>query len=191
MIIPVGRWVLHQAMHACQKIQKTIPDFRVSVNLSYIQVLKSNVLAEILVGVEKYDLKPGSIVIELTESGFLESDETFIKFCDELREVGVLLALDDFGTGYSNFHYLYNLNPDSIKIDRSFTVKALSNEYEKNLLRHMIDMVHSIDLKLCIEGIETQEEFTRICEIEPDFIQGFYFGKPCPYEQFHWQYISN
>ncbi|MBR1930444.1 MAG: GGDEF and EAL domain-containing protein [Lachnospiraceae bacterium] len=191
LIIPVGKWVLHQAMRACSELQKTIPDFRISVNLSYIQVLKSNVMAEILVGVEKYRLRPGSIVIELTESGFLESNESFIKFCEGLRESGVLLALDDFGTGYSNFHYLYNLNPDSIKIDRGFTFKALHNDYEKNLLRHMIDMVHSIDLKLCIEGIETQEEFSKICEIEPDYIQGFYFGRPCPFEQFRWQYVNN
>ena len=191
LIIPVGKWVLEQAMQACCEIQKTIKDFRVSVNLSYIQVLKSDVLMEILVGVEKYRLRPGSIVIELTESGFLESNETFIKFCEGLRENGVLLALDDFGTGYSNFHYLYNLSPDSIKIDRGFTMKALHNEYECGLLRHMVDMVHSINLKLCIEGIETKEEFTRICEIDPDYIQGYYFGKPCPFEQFRWQFVSN
>ncbi len=190
LIIPVGKWVLEQAMQACCEIQKTIPDFRISVNLSYIQVLKSNVLMEILVGVEKYHLRPGSIVIELTESGFLESNETFIKFCEGLRENGVLLALDDFGTGYSNFHYLYNLNPDSIKIDRGFTIKALNNDYEHGLLRHMVDMVHSINLKLCIEGVETKEELARICEIEPDYIQGYYFGKPCPFEQFHGKYIN-
>ncbi len=191
LIIPVGKWILHQAMRACSEIQKTIPDFRISVNLSYIQVLKSNVLMEILVGVEKYRLKPGSIVIELTESGFLESDATFVKFCEELRESGVLLALDDFGTGYSNFHYLYNLSPDSIKIDRGFTVKALNNENERNLLRYMVDMVHSINLKLCIEGIETKEEYNKICEINPDYIQGYYFGKPCAFDQFACQFVNN
>lgn len=191
LIIPVGKWVLEQAMQACSEIQKTVKDFRISVNLSYIQVLKSNVLMEILVGVEKYRLRPGSVVVEMTESGFLESNETFISFCEGLKENGVLLALDDFGIGYSNFHYLYNLSPDSIKIDRGFTVKALNNEYECELLRHMVDMVHSINLKLCIEGIETKEEFARICEIEPDYIQGYYFGKPCPLEQFRWQFISN
>lgn len=70
LIIPVGKWILHQAMDACSKIRKTMPEFRISVNLSYIQVLKSNVLGEILSGMEKYDLDPGSIIIELTESGF-------------------------------------------------------------------------------------------------------------------------
>lgn len=190
LIIPVGKWVLEQAMEACSRIRKQIPEFRVSVNLSYIQVLKSNVLDEILAGVKKYGLQPGSVMIELTESGFLESNSNFIKFCEGLRENGILLALDDFGTGYSNFHYLYNLNPDTIKIDRSFTVKALSNPNEYNLLQHMVDMTHSIDLKLCIEGIETDSELAKISEMRPDYIQGYYFGKPCPYDKFVEKHVN-
>lgn len=190
LIIPVGKWVLYKAMEACSKIQKRIPDFRVSVNLSYIQVLKSNILEDILAGIEMYKLKKGSILIELTESGFLESNAFFISFCEGLRENDIPLALDDFGTGYSNFHYLYNLNPSTIKIDRSFTLKALSNPYEHNLLQHMIDMTHSIDLKLCIEGIETKQELNKICEMGPDYIQGFYFGRPYPLEQFMSDFVN-
>lgn len=190
LIIPVGKWILHQAMGACSKIQQTMPQFRISVNLSYIQVLKSNVLAEIVSGMEEYHLNPGSIIIELTESGFLEADNNFIGFCEGLRENGILLALDDFGTGYSNFHYLYNLNPNTIKIDRSFTMKALNNDYEFNLLQHMVDMTHSIDLKLCIEGIETEQELEKIGKIGPDYIQGYYFGKPCAFHQFWEEHIE-
>ena len=190
LIIPVGKWVLYQAMEACSKIQKKVPDFRISVNLSYIQVLKSNILEDILSGIEKYQLKKGSILIELTESGFLESNTFFLNFCEGLKENGIPLALDDFGTGYSNFHYLYNLNPSTIKIDRSFTMKALSNSYEHNLLQHMIDMTHSIDLKLCVEGIETKQELNKICEMGPDYIQGFYFGKPYPLEQFMADFVE-
>lgn len=189
LIIPVGRWVLEKAMEACSKIQKVIPHFRVSVNLSYVQVLKSNVLEEVLAGLDKYNLAPGSILIELTESGFLESNAYFMDFCNGLQEHGIPLVLDDFGTGYSNFHYLYNLNPSTIKIDRSFTLKALNNPYEYNLLQHMVDMTHGIDLKLCIEGIETKKELNKICEMKPDYIQGYYFGKPCPLEQFMEDFI--
>ena len=94
------------------------------------------------------------------------------------------LALDDFGTGYSNFHYLCSLNPEVIKIDRSFTLKALNNDHEYVLLRHMVDMVHSIGLRICIEGIETASELNRIRQINPDLIQGYYFGKPCPPQRF-------
>lgn len=189
LIIPVGRFVMRKAMEACSRIRKYIPNFRISVNVSYVQVLKSNVLKELLEGERKYGLQPGSIVVELTESGFLEANEKFIGFCDGLQQHGIPLALDDFGTGYSNFHYLYNVKPSTIKIDRSFTMKALQNAYEYNLLRHMVDMTHSIQLKLCIEGIETQEELNRISEINPDYIQGYFFGKPCDFESFWNEYV--
>ncbi len=190
LIIPVGRWVLYQAMEACSQIQKTIPDFKVSVNLSYIQVLRSDVLNDILEGIQRYQLKEGSIYIELTESGFLESNSYFINFCEGLKANNIPLALDDFGTGYSNFHYLYNLNPSTIKIDRSFTLKALNSSYEYSLLRHMVDMTHDIDLKLCIEGIETIQELNKISEMGPDYIQGFYFGKPSPLDVFIDEFVD-
>ena len=147
-------------------------------------------LGTILASVERFQVRPASIVVELTESGLLESDQNFISFCNGLKENGIPLALDDFGTGYSNFHYLYNLNPNTIKIDRGFTLKALNNENEFNLLRHMAEMTHGIHLKLCIEGIETEEEFRRISEIHPDFIQGYFFGKPCTFEEFVENYLE-
>ena len=190
LIIPVGKWVLYQAMQACKEIQTVIPHFRISVNVSYIQVLKSNMLETILEGLEKYELSAGSIMIELTESGFLEANENFTTFCEGLKKHGIGLALDDFGTGYSNFHYLSRLNPNTIKIDRSFTLQALHNDYEYNLLQHMVDMTHSIQLKLCIEGIETESELEKILQINPDYIQGYFFGKPCNLSSFEENFVS-
>lgn len=190
LIIPVGRWVLQKSMEACKCIQGFIPNFGVSVNVSYVQILKSNILADIKEGLKKYDLQPSSIAIELTESGFLEADEILKKFCEGLQESGIRMALDDFGTGYSNFRYLYNISPDTIKIDRSFTIKALQNEYEYGLLQHMVDMAHSLKLKLCIEGIETEDELNKISEMGPDYIQGYFFGRPCAFDTFVSQHIK-
>lgn len=190
LIIPVGRWVLERAMAACSEIQQKIPDFRVSVNLSYIQILKSNIVAEIKDGMEKYHLKPGSIMVELTESGMLETNSNFQKFCEGLKKHSISLALDDFGTGYSNFHYLYHLSPDTIKIDRSFTLRALNYDYEYNILKHMIAMSHGISLKLCIEGIETEDELAKINEIGPDYIQGYFFGRPVTLAEFREKHLS-
>ena len=190
LIIPVGKWVLHQALSVCREVHKYVPDFKISVNVSYIQVMKSPILTEILTSVREYGLKPEDVIVELTESGFLESNYRCMDLWKRLREHGILLALDDFGTGYSNFHYLYDLSPNMIKIDRTFTVRALSNEYEYNLLRHIIEMIRGINLKLCIEGIETKEELERINRLKPDYIQGYYFGKPCPYEKFYHDFIE-
>lgn len=190
LIIPVGRWVLRQALGRCKEIQKYSPDFKVGVNLSYIQIAKSHVLSEILAALDEFELTPSDVIIELTESGLLESNSNFISFWDKLKKEGVEIAIDDFGTGYSNFHYLYELNPNMIKIDRSFTVRALQNDYEYKLLNYIVEMAHSLNLKLCVEGIETLEELGKIRGLGPDYIQGFYFGKPCPYDEFLKTYVN-
>ncbi len=191
LIIPVGVWVLNEAAKACSRIQQVIADFRISVNLSYVQVLKSDVLSEIKGVLNKYHLKPNSLMVELTESGLVEESPKFNRFYKGLKEQGILLALDDFGSGYSNFRYLYSMTPYTLKIDRAFTAKAIENEHEFNILRQMVEMTHGIDLKLCIEGVETREELDRICEIGPDYIQGYYYGKPCTFDCFMENYVLN
>lgn len=190
LIIPVGRWMLRRAMRMCKEMQKYIPDFKVSVNISYVQVLKSNVLKDILEYLTTYELAPSSLIIELTESGFIESDDNFTSFCKGLKDNGVPLYLDDFGTGYSNFHYLSEIEPSTIKIDRSFTMKALKNNNEHSLLKHIIDMIHGIKLEMCVEGIETEEELNAISKLKPDYIQGYYFGRPCPASEFFEKYTA-
>ena len=191
LIIPVGRWVIQSALEACSRIQPYIPGFKVSMNVSYVQVLRSNVLADLISYINWYQLPPNCVQVELTESGFLEEDENFLKFCDGLRNYGIMLALDDFGTGYSNFHYLSYLNPDTIKIDRSFTAKALQNKTEYNLLERMTDMCHSVQSRFCIEGVETKEELETISRMGPDYVQGYFFGKPCPFEDFMKNFVDN
>lgn len=190
LIIPVGRWVIRQALSRCKEIKNYLPNFKVSINLSYIQIAKSHILSEILEALDEYELTPSDIILELTESGFLESSGSCTKFWNNVKEEGLELAIDDFGTGYSNFHYLYELNPNIIKIDRSFTVRALNNEYEYRLLNYIVEMTHSVDLKLCVEGIETIEELQKIRNMGPDYIQGFYFGRPCPYQEFLEEYVK-
>lgn len=190
LIMPAGKWMLHKSLALCHKIQSAHPGFRISINISYIQVMKSNIINEIISAVTSHGISPSNVIIELTESGILESDTRVTKLVSNLKENGIRLALDDFGTGYSNFHYLNELKPDIIKIDRSFTLKALQNEYEYQLLSLMSNMVHSLNLKMCIEGIETTDDLTKMNQLSPDYCQGFYFGKPCPYEEFKEQYLA-
>lgn len=174
LIIPVGRWVLDQALKAVSMFS----NIKVQINMSYVQVLKTPALNDILNIIKNYKIENNQLVIELTESGFIESNKNFIDFCNGLKKENILLALDDFGTGYSNFHYLYNLKPDYIKIDRTLMKNALSNEYENRLLKHMVDMAHSVGVKICIEGIEEKEELEHIMLLKPDYIQGFYYDRP-------------
>lgn len=185
LIIPAGKWMLHQAISTCSRWQKYIPNFRININLSYVQVMKSRVLTEILTALRLYGLEPSAVGIELTESGYLDTNTHFQKLWDGLKKNGVLVILDDFGTDYSNLHCLGDLRPNYIKIDRSFTLKALNNQYEHDLMTQIITMTHKLDLTICVEGIETEDEFAKISELDPDYIQGFLFGKPQPAEEFY------
>lgn len=189
LIVPVGKWMLHESLRICSEIHKILPDFKISINISYIQVLKSNIITEIVSAVHEHKVEPNTVIIELTESGLVAPDSRINELWSYMKKEGINLALDDFGTGYSNFHYINDLKPDIIKIDRSFTLKALQNEYEYKLLSLMSDMAHNMNLKVCIEGIENQNELERIRVLFPDYCQGFYFGRPCPYKEFTEKYV--
>lgn len=190
LIIPVGKWVLNQAILMCKDMQKVIPEFRVSINLSYIQILKSSITDDIYEHIRESGLTPESLIVEITESGYLENTPSVCSVWEHLKGFGISIAVDDFGTGYSNLQSIGNLSPHVVKLDRGFTMKALQNDYENRIMRYVVDMVHSIQLKICVEGIETQEELSQIQSLNPDYIQGYYFGKPCQREVFEKEYVK-
>ena len=185
LIIPTGRWILRQAVACCKKWQEFIPEFKVNVNLSYVQIIKSRILDEIKQALKDYNLKPALLGIEVTESGYLENTYHYKKLWSSLKEEGITLVLDDYGTGYSNAYRLSNLTPHYIKIDRVLTQKALSSNYERSILIYIIEMAHSLKLNVCIEGVETEEELQEIKKLNPDYIQGYLFGKPAPEDEFY------
>lgn len=190
LILPVGRWMMRETIKVCKEIRKTLPYFQISINISAIQVTKSDVITDLLTEIKRADLPLNAIIVELTESDFLDGNRKKDRFLEELKHAGIRLALDDFGTGYSNFHYLNELNPEIIKIDRSFTAEAIADEKEFFLLEQFCSMIHNLDLELCIEGIENEKEWTKIRQLHPDYTQGFFWGRPCSYEDFRKQFVD-
>lgn len=184
LIIPVGRHVLWEAAGICKKWQTYIPDFHVNVNLSYVQLYRSDLMKDVEKCINDVGIDPDSLILELTESGYIETNERIKELFRELKEKKIDLALDDFGTGYSNMRYLKEIEAKTVKIDRSFVVQALQNEYDYNIISHIIDMVHSLGSSVCMEGIEEKEELAKMMKTNPDMIQGYYFGKPSPADQF-------
>lgn len=184
LIIPIGKWVAYKAISQCKEWQKYIPDFKININLSYIQIKKSNVAVDILDLVNKVGIEPKYLTFEFTESTYIENDVTVRKLIKTFNNEGIKLALDDFGTGYSNLAYLQNLNVDVIKIDRSFVNKAMQDENIYSVIHSIIDMAHNLELSVCIEGIESVEEQDKICKLVPDTMQGYLYGKPVPADQF-------
>ena len=184
LIIPAGRWMMREAMGKCSEIRKVLPGFRVSINISQVQASKSDVIQDISAEMKRAGLSLEALIVELTESDLLEQNINEKHFLTELKRMGISLALDDFGTGYSNFHYLSELKPEIIKIDRSFTVKAVADEQEYYLLNQFCTMIHNLDLRICIEGVENEQEWAMIRKLYPEFTQGYFWGKPCEYEEF-------
>lgn len=185
LIIPVGRWVLYQAIKQCKIWKKSSKTFRMNINLSYIQFKKSDIMSDIIKCIEKIGISFEDIVLELTESGDIETDSHLQSLIEDFRERKIKLAIDDFGSGYSNLRYLQELHVDMIKIDRTFVNKAMQNLYDFRLIGHIIDMAHSINLQVCVEGIETVEEMDRLKKLQPDSFQGYLFGRPMDAENFY------
>ena len=124
-------------------------------------------------------------MVELTESGYVDDNSLAVKHMwARLREYGVMIALDDFGTGYSNFQLISSMVPNVVKLDRSFTSKALQNAFEHQLMDHIIQLVHSVDLKICVEGVETKAELDEIEKLSADCIQGYFYGRPSARREF-------
>ena len=160
------------------------------MNLSYVQIHKSDLMKDVNQCIAEVGIPPESLVLELTESGYIETDSRVKELFKELRSRQFDVALDDFGTGYSNMRYLQEIEAAMVKIDRSFVMQALQNEHDYNIIAHIIDMVHSLGSAVCMEGIEEEDELNKMMGIKPDMIQGYYFGRPMPASAFEETYLQ-
>lgn len=190
LIIPAGRYVLNEAAEMCREMQQYIPGFKMNVNVSYVQIIQGKVEQDILAAIEKNSLKPESICIEMTESGFMDMTPSFCRFRKTLDDNNINFVIDDFGTGYSNFHCIRDMNPSYVKMDKDFTAKAMNDARDNELYRNIIPLVHSIDVRICAEGIEERDWYLKMKEMQVDYLQGYYFGRPCRKEQFIQQYTA-
>lgn len=190
LIIPVGRYVLWEAAKICKRWKQYIPEFHVNVNLSYVQLYRGDLMRDVEKCIQEVGIDPESLVLELTESGYIETSDHIKELFRDLKAKKIDVALDDFGTGYSNMRYLKEIDVKTVKLDRTFVAQALENEYDYNMISHLVDMIHSLGSVVCMEGIEEKEELSKMMGANPDMIQGYYFGKPSPAEQFEREFLS-
>ncbi len=190
LIIPAGRYVMNEAAEMCSEMQQYIPGFKMNVNVSYVQIIQGKAEHDILAAIRNNSLKPESICIEMTESGFMDMTPSFCRFRKTLDDHNINFVIDDFGTGYSNFHCIRDMNPSYVKMDKDFTAKAMNDARDNELYRNIIPLVHSIDVRICAEGIEERDWYLKMKEMQVDYLQGYYFGRPCRKEQFIQQYTA-
>jgi len=126
---------------------------------------------------EAFDFPAHRIVIEVVEHP-IEDNDLLLETIDYYKDLGCLIAIDDFGAGHSNFDRIWTLRPDIVKLDRSFTVKAVQNRDVRNILPGIVTLLHQAGALVLMEGIETREQAMMAMESDVDFVQGFFFGRP-------------
>ncbi|HGM1480382.1 TPA: phosphodiesterase PdcB [Clostridioides difficile] len=190
LIIPVGKWIIKEAVKQCKEWHKINPDFKISVNVSYIQ-LKEDFFRDFIVEcLVEYQLRPEFLILELTENCWIPDINLLNDKFISLKGIGVYIAIDDFGTGYSSLNYLKELSVNIIKIERSFVKNITYNSYEYTFLEYIIKLAHIINLKVCVEGIESYEEYDIVKSLGVDIIQGFLFGRPVSASEFYKYQLS-
>ena len=182
LIKEVGEWVVENAIS--QVKQWGDKNLIVNVNVSYKQLKDGNFAEYVLKIIDEYGYDPTKLVIELTESCKAHDISLLMKTLDKLREQHVLVALDDFGTGYASLDVLQDVSADLVKIEQKFVSGCRDNKVDRNIVKHIILLAHSLDMKVCMEGVET-EEICQVAEEEKaDTLQGYYFSRPVPAEEF-------
>jgi diguanylate cyclase (GGDEF)-like protein/PAS domain S-box-containing protein len=184
VIVSLGEWVLAEACAEGSRLRcEHERDVQMSVNVSARQLSAIEFPAHVQRALESSGFPSSSLMLELTESALLMSDDHVGRTLAAIKEMGVVLALDDFGTGYASLAYLQQFPIDVVKIDRSFTAKINSPSADIVLLKGIIDLGNALELNLVAEGIETSEQHRAVRRLGCHQAQGYYFGRPAPVAQ--------
>jgi EAL domain-containing protein (putative c-di-GMP-specific phosphodiesterase class I)/ActR/RegA family two-component response regulator len=185
LICAVGEWVLFEACRACHRWQKAgLAPVRIAVNLSGRQFMDTNIYELVAQTLLNTYLDPQWLELEVTESIILPNAASIIRTLHDLRTLGVSQTLDDFGTGYSSLSYLQRLPVERLKIDRSFVASITSNPNDAAIIRAVIGMAHSLNIKVVAEGVETQGQLRYLQDLNCNEMQGYYFSPPLPEADF-------
>ena len=184
LIMKAGRFIFRESVRQCAEYQKLKPDFRMSVNLSILQIDDPALTEYMVQVVEEYHISPKSIILELTESCLAANLERLNGLLGQLRSLGFLIAMDDFGTGYSSLGLLKQAPIDIVKLDYMFVQGILENQFDLAFIRMTVELCHIVGIQVCLEGVETEDEYKIVKAIGLDYLQGFLLGRPCGEEKF-------
>ncbi|SUY00553.1 signal transduction protein [Citrobacter youngae] len=181
LIIPVGTWVLQQA---CSQLyqwkSQGHTEWTLAVNLSPAQFEQPDIVDIVCDALAQYQLSPAHLTLELTESTALKNLKRSVEVLNAFADLGITVSIDDFGTGYSNILMLKSLPARELKIDRIFVKDISENSKNTKIVSTIIDIAHSMNMRVVAEGIETQEQETLLTQMGCGVLQGFLYAKPLP-----------
>lgn len=183
LIIEIGDWVIEQA---CKQLKNWklcgISNIRIAVNISPKQFREAKLSSKIFQYLNKYDVEPKMLELEITESSMTDAEDT-MTILKQLKSMGLIISIDDFGTGYSSLSYIKRYPIDIIKIDQSFIRDMDNDEKDRAIAKTIIHLAHSLGLDVIAEGVEKEEHVGFLRDQQCKKAQGFLFSKPVPIDQ--------
>ncbi|MDR0934268.1 MAG: EAL domain-containing protein [Burkholderiaceae bacterium] len=184
LIVQVGEFVLRESTQVCRHVNETNPSFWVSINISVRQFQQQDFLERVMTIMKETGVNPANIIFEITENMVIYDMGRMKALSEEFREHGIQISMSDFGAGDSSLGNMRELPIDIVKIDRTVIQGISTNAYSKSFIRLMVDLVHSMGKKVCIEGVETAEQLRYCQECHADYVQGFHLQMPMPLADF-------
>ncbi|WP_081414335.1 putative bifunctional diguanylate cyclase/phosphodiesterase [Balneatrix alpica] len=186
--LALDTWVLEQACRQIQHWQERGIPLCISVNLSALQFSSMDICHQVEQLLQTYDIDPRYLALEITESMAIANPHSATRVLQELRRLKVNVILDDFGTGYSSLSYLQDLPVTKVKLDRTFIAGITQDRRQHALVASVVNLVHSLNLQLNVEGVEQETQFLTLQKLRVDEVQGFLFSKPCTAKdlEHHW-----
>ncbi|MED5526613.1 MAG: EAL domain-containing protein [Pseudomonadota bacterium] len=183
LILPLGLWVLEEALAQAKRWQDAGTPLVVSVNVSHSQLHQPSFADKVCERLQKCGLEPSILQLEITETALMEDWQVSIANIQKLRDMGVRIALDDFGTGYSSLSHLQQLPLDCLKIDKSFMARIHESPRDMALVQALVELAKALSLKVVAEGIEYEEQMLLARTLGIHYLQGFFLAKPQPVAQ--------
>ncbi len=191
LINPIG---LHVLKKACEAVkfwnENGHPYYKVNVNLSVVQLMQNDIVENIAKTIEEVGVNPRNLTLEVTESLAINDMERMKKILGSIKQLGIRIALDDFGTGYSSLNHIREIPLDVIKVDQTFVTDLATDTYAQSFVKMIGELAEALGVRVCVEGIETVDQFKALENMNVRMVQGFYFDKPMPRADFEAKYLN-
>jgi len=184
LIGALTRWSVNATLNHFGKLHEAGKELTVAINLSARVFHEQGVVEQILGALKIFDVPASALVLEVTESAIMSDLQLSARVLESLRDYGARISIDDFGCGYSSFEYLKKFPATELKMDKSFVFDITRSARAAQLVRSMIDLAHNLDIVATAEGVEDSETAELLADMDCDFAQGYFFGRPKPAEDF-------
>lgn len=191
LINPIGEHVLTEAFKRCRYWNDCgYPDYKISVNISVIQLLQPDFAAKVKNILDKTQVHPENVILDVTEDLAIKDMNRMKTMLAKLKKLGIHIALDDFGTGYSSLNHIRYLPIDMLKIDGCMTENISEDAFAQAFVRTVCELAGTMGIDICVEGIEKKKQLEVLSQMGIQKMQGFYFGKPMTVKEFESAYLK-